>query len=39
MHMRYIGILIKKNQFLFSIFIGIRNLIVISIGILEKTKT
>ena len=38
-HMRYTGVSMKRNQFPLIVFIGIGDLIVIPIGILEKTKT
>ena len=38
-HMRYTGVSMKRNQFPLIVFIGIGDLIVISIGTLEKTKT
>lgn len=37
-HMRYTGISMKRPQFLLNFFIGIGNLIVILIKILEKAK-
>lgn len=37
MHIKYNNISIKKNQFLFNIFIDISNLIIILMKIFEKT--